>query len=67
MVNIMNDKIKDLLKNKPSKEQIFNSVIIDNSYLEKSCKQQVELAKEQEKERNKLKLTLELKEMKFDI
>lgn len=67
MVNIMNDKIKDLLKNKLSKEQIFNSVIIDNSYFEKSCKQQVELTKEQEKERNKLKLTLELKEMKFDI
>lgn len=67
MVNIMNNKIKDLLKNKPSKEQIFNSVIIDSSYFEKSCKQQVELTKEQEKERNKLKPTLELKEMKFDI
>jgi hypothetical protein len=63
----MNDKIKDLLKNKPNKEQIFNSVIIDNSYFEKSCKQQVELMKEQEKERNKLKPTLELKETKFDI
>lgn len=63
----MNNKIKDLLKNKPSKEQIFNSVIIDNSYFEKSCKQQVELMKEQEKERNKLKSTLELKETKFDI
>jgi hypothetical protein len=63
----MNNKIKDLLKNKPSKEQIFNSVIIDNSYFEKSCKQQVELTKEQEKERNKLKPTLELKKMKFDI
>ena len=66
-MNIMNNKIKDLLKNKPSKEQIFNSVIIDNSYFEKSCKQQVELTKEQEKERNKLKSTLELKETKFDI
>lgn len=59
--------MNDLLKNKPSKEQIFNSVIIDNSYFEKSCKQQVELTKKQEKERNKLKPTLELKEMKFDI
>ena len=60
-------KVKDILNSKPTKEQIFNSVTLDKSYYEKSCKQQIELAKEQEKERNKLKPTNELYNMKFDI
>ena len=58
---------EDVLNSKPTKEQIFNSVTINNLYYEKSCKQQIELAKEQEKERNKLKPTNELYNMKFDI
>lgn len=61
------EKVEEILKSKPIKEQIFNSVTIDKSYYEKSCKQQIELAKEQEKERNKLKPTNELYKMKFDI
>ena len=60
-------KVEDILNSKPSKEQIFNFVTLDKSYYEKSCKQQIELAKEQEKERNKLKPTYELYNMKFDI
>ena len=58
---------EDILESKPSKEQIFNSVTVDKSYWEKSCKQQVELTNEQEKERNKLKPTNELYNMRFDI
>lgn len=60
-------KVENILNSKPTKEQIFNSVTLDKSYYEKSCKQQIELAKEQEKERNKLKPTNELYNMKFDI
>ena len=60
-------KVEEILKSKPTKEQIFNSVTIDKSYYEKSCKQQIKLIKEQEKERNKLKPTNELYKMKFDI
>ena len=60
-------KVEEILKSKSTKEQIFNSVTIDKSYYEKSCKQQIKLAKEQEKERNKLKPNDELYKMKFDI
>ncbi len=60
-------KVENILNSKPTKEQIFNSVILDKSYYEKSCKQQIELIKKQEKERNKLKPTDELYKMKFDI
>ena len=60
-------KVEEILKSKPAKEQIFNSVTIDKSYYEKSCKQQIELAKEQEKERNELKPTNEFYNMKFNI
>lgn len=60
-------KVEEILKSKPTKEQIFNSVTLDKSYYEKSCKQQIELAKKQEKERNELKPTDELYKMKFDI
>lgn len=35
--------------------------------MKKSCKQQIELEKKQEKERNKLKFTDELYKMKFNI
>lgn len=59
--------IKELIESKPSKEQIFNSVIINKSYFEESCKQQIKLSKKQENERNKLKSTYELNKMKFDI
>lgn len=58
---------EELIESKPSKEQIFNSVIVDKSYFEKSCKQQIELSKKQENERNRLKPTYELNKMKFDI
>jgi len=60
-------KVENILNSKPTKEQIFNSVTLDKSYYEKSCKQQIELIKEQEKERNKLKPTNELYKIKFDI
>lgn len=60
-------RVEEILKSKPTKEQIFNSVTIDKSYYEKSCKQQIKLLKKQEKERNKLKPTDELYKMKFDI
>ena len=63
----MKIKVENILNSKPTKEQIFNSVILDKSYYEKYCKRQIELAKEQEKERNKLKPTDELYKMKFDI
>ena len=59
--------IKELIESKPSREQIFNSVIINKSYFEESCKQQIKLSKKQENERNKLKPTYELNKMKFDI
>lgn len=58
---------EELIESKPSREQIFNSVIINKSYFEESCKQQIELSKKQENERNKLKPTYELNKMKFDI
>lgn len=58
---------KELIESKPSKEQIFNSITINKSYFEKSCKQQIELLKEQENERNQLKPTYELYKMNFDI
>lgn len=58
---------EELIELKPSKEQIFNSVIINKSYFEESCKQQIELSKKQENERNKLKPTYELNKMRFDI
>lgn len=60
-------RVEEILKSKPTKEQIFNSITIDKSYYEKSCKQQIKLSKKQEKERNKLKPTNELYNMKFDI
>jgi hypothetical protein len=59
--------VENILNSKPTKEQIFNSVTLNKSYYEKSCKQQIELVKEQEKERNKLKPTNELYNIKFDI
>ena len=40
--------IKELIESKPSREQIFNSVIINKSYFEESCKQQIKLSKKQE-------------------
>lgn len=58
---------EELIESKPSKEQIFNSVTLNVSYFEESCKQQIELLKKQEDERNKLKPTYELNKMKFDI
>lgn len=60
-------KVEDILKSKPTKEQVFNSVIIDKSYWKKSCKQQIELIKKQEKERSKLKPTNELYNIRFNI
>ena len=60
-------RVEEILKSKPTKEQIFNSVTLDKSYYEKSRKQQIELIKEQEKERNELKPINELYNMKFDI
>ena len=43
-------KSGEILKSKPTKEQIFNSVTLDKSYYEKSCKQQIELIKELKKD-----------------
>ena len=58
---------EELIESKPSREQIFNSVIINKSYFEESCKQQIELSKKQENERNKLKPTYVMNKIKFDI
>lgn len=60
-------KVEDILNSKPTKEQIFNSITLDKFYWEKSCKQQIELIKKQEKERNKLKPTNELYNIRFNI
>lgn len=58
---------EELLSSKPSKEVIFNSVTINNSFWRNSCKRQIDLEKKQETERNKLKPNYELYNLKFNI
>lgn len=59
--------IEELLSSKPSKEVIFNSVTISDSFWKNSCKQQIDLEKKQQTERNKLKPNYELYNLKFNI
>ena len=63
----MNDKIQTLLNNKPTKEQIFNSVILSENYWKDSCKNQTELYNKQKKENEKLKPTYDMLYKEFNI
>ena len=51
----MNDKIQTLLNNKPTKDEIFNSVVLSENYLKDSCKNQMDLYNEQKKENEKMR------------
>ena len=59
--------IEELLSSKPSKEAIFNSITISDSFWKNSYKRQIDLEKKQQTERNKLKPNYELYNLKFNI
>ena len=63
----MNNKIQTLLNNKPTKEQIFNSVVLSENYWKDSCKNQMELYDKQKKENEKLKPTYDMLYKEFNI
>ena len=63
----MNDKIQTLLNNKPTKDEIFNSVVLSENYLKDSCKNQMDLYNEQKKENEKLKPTYDMLHQEFNI
>lgn len=63
----MENKIQTLLDNKPTKDEIFNSVVLAENYLKDSCKRQTELYNEQKKENEKLKPTYDMLHTEFSI
>ena len=63
----MKVSMDDLLKSKPSKEIIFNSISLSLRYWEKMNKEAVELKKRQEEERRKLQPTYDLYHASFTI
>lgn len=63
----MKKKIETLIKNKPSKDAIFDSIEISDDFWRLDYEQQKNLSEKQQKERVKEKVNYELKVLPFSI